>query len=191
MKSTIRVSNYLMSLLTLILLLFICNTVTAQKNQKKLRIGTFDSRVITIAYTRSEAFSNRMSEMQKEGEADLQGSDSTRKVEAAYKMITFQYRLHQQGFCTGSVSSIIEIIKEKLPEVAKDAGVIAILSKWELSYEDPSIEIVDLTMPIANLFNPKGDFEKIAQEMGNEAPVPLEEFTVEEVIQMWKQFESR
>ena len=177
-------------LFTMTLLLFMLNEADAQKNPKSIKIGTYDSRVITLAYSRSDTFNVRLSEMQKQSQADFQGSDSTKKVKAAYKMITFQFLLHQQVFCTGTASEIIAIVKDKLPQVAKDAGVSSIVSKWELTYNNPSVEIVDLTMPIAKLFNPKGDFENIAKEIELQNPVPIEEFTIEEVVQMWKQFES-
>jgi len=191
MKSTLRVMASASALFIMIFLLFIFNSANAQKNPKSIKIGTYDSRVITLAYSRSDTFNIRLSAMQKQSQADLESSDSTRKVEAAYKMITFQFLLHQQVFCTGTASAIIEIIKDKLPQVAKEAGVSSIVSKWELTYIDPSVEIVDLTMPIAKLFNPKGDYENMAKEISDQDPVPIEEFTIEEVVQMWKQFESR
>ncbi|HBY54950.1 MAG TPA: hypothetical protein DEH15_21300, partial [Marinilabiliales bacterium] len=71
------------------------------------------------------------------------------------------------------------------------AGVFAIVSKWELTFTDTNVELIDLTMPVSKLFNPSGDFEKMVPDMQNQAPIPLEEFTVEEVIQMWKQFETK
>jgi hypothetical protein len=191
MKSKSRVMNYAIAVFAAIILLFVFRNADAQKIQKPLKIGTYDSRIITLAYSRSDTFNLRLSTMQRQSQADIQGSDSTKKVEAAYRMITFQFLLHQQVFCTGSVSSVLAIVKDKLPQVAKEAGVSSIVSKWELSYNDPSVEVVDLTMPIAKLFNPKGDFENIAKEIANQKPIAIEEFTVEEVIQMWKQFESQ
>ncbi len=180
-------------LLVIILISFtsFCNTTPAQSTNKVLKIGTYDSRIITLAYSRSEAFNAHLSELQKQSEADFQGNDSTKKVEAAYRMITFQYLLHQQVFCTGSASSVLHIVRDKLPQLVMEEGVEAIVSKWELTYSDPSIEIVDLTMALAKLYNPTGDFENMAAEVGKQDPIPLEEFTIEEVVQMWKMFESR
>jgi hypothetical protein len=186
-----KLMNSATVLFTMTLLLFIFNRAEAQKNQKPIKIGTYDSRVITLAYSRSDTFNIRLSAMQKQSQADFQGTDSTKKVQAAYRMITFQFLLHQQVFCTGTASAIIAIVKDKLPQVAKDAGVIAIVSKWEIPCNDPSVEIIDLTMPISKLFNPQGDFENMAKEIAAQDPIAIEEFTVEEVVQMWKQFESR
>jgi hypothetical protein len=191
MKSTLKLVNSVTVLFFMTILLFMFNKADAQKSPKSIKIGTYDSRVITLAYSRSDTFNIRLSDMQKQSQADFQGNDSTKKVQAAYRMITFQFLLHQQVFCTGTTSAIIAIVKDKLPQVAKDAGVSSIVSKWELSYNDPSVEIVDLTMPISRLFNPKGDFENMAKEITVQNPVPIEELTIEEVVQMWKQFESK
>ena len=190
MKSSLRVMNSSTVLITMIFLLFTFNRADAQKNPKPVKIGTYESRVITLAYSRSDTFGIRLSAMQQQSESDIQGSDSTKKVQAACRMITFQFLLHQQVFCTGTSSAIITIIKDKLPQVAKEAGVSSIVSKWELSYNDPSVEIVDLTLPIAKLFKPKGDFENMAKEIAAQKPIPIEEFTIEEVVQMWKHFEA-
>jgi hypothetical protein len=46
-------------------------------------------------------------------------------------------------------------------------------------------------MPIAQLFKPKEDIGKLAGEISNQPPIPMEEFTVEEVVDMWKQFEIK
>lgn len=191
MKTLHRAIKPLLLLIILTSFISFYNTILAQPENKVLKIGTYDSRIITLAYSRSEAFGVHMAELQKLSEADLQGNDSTKKAEAAYRMITFQFLLHQQVFCTGSASSVLNIVKDKLSKLAMNEGVKAIVSKWELTYIDPSIEIVDLTMTLAKLFNPTGDFENMAAEVGRQDPIPLEEFTIEEVVQMWKMFESR
>ena len=168
-----------------------CKTVSAQNSSAALKIGVYDSRIITFAYSRSDAFNEVMLKFSKENGEVMQSGDTTKKIQTAYKMITFQYLLHQQVFCSGSAANIIAVVKDKLPQVAKDAGVCAIVSKWELPFADPSAEIVDLTMTIAKLYNPKENIDEMSKEISNQTPVPLDEFTVEEVIGMWKQFESQ
>jgi Skp family chaperone for outer membrane proteins len=46
----------------------------------------------------------------------------------------------------------MEKIKDKIPEIAKKNNVKLILSKWELFYHDESLEIIDITDQIVNLF---------------------------------------
>jgi hypothetical protein len=51
-------------------------------------------------------------------------------------MITFQFLLHQQVFCSGTASAFFAIVKDKLPQVAQNAPVGSIVSKWGLTYQD-------------------------------------------------------
>jgi hypothetical protein len=65
-----------------------------------------------------------------------------------------------------------------LPQVAKQAGVSLIVSKWQIAHKDPSVEYVDVTRDLAKLFNPK--MLKIDDIMGlcNSEPVPIETMTM-------------
>jgi hypothetical protein len=162
----------------------------AQNNLLKMKIGTYDSRVVFIAYTRSDYFVQQQMKSREEGNEILQSNDTVKKIEAFYKVMTEQYLMHQRGFSNGSAASILALVKDKLPLVAKDAGVISIVSKWELTFAGPDIEIIDLTMPIAQLYSPTGDFEKITADLVKMDPIPLEELPMDEVIEMWKQFET-
>lgn len=62
--------------------------------------------------------------------------------------------MHQQAFSITSVASILEKVKAELPKIAEEAGVDIIMSKWEVAYKNPSIEIVDVTSHLVKLFNP-------------------------------------
>src|SRR6266849_9220920 len=47
-----------------------------------------------------------------------------------------------------------------LPGVAKKAGVQAIVSKWELNYQGPNAEVVDVTEDLAVLFHASDNGQK-------------------------------
>jgi hypothetical protein len=190
METKIKTNQAIISIIVLILLAQCWSNVTAQIKSEPLKLGTYDSRIVTLAYSRSEHFSKVMNEM-KESEAIMQSNDTAKKIETIYKIFTKQYIMHQQVFSSGSSAFILDLVKDKLPQVAKDAGVFAIVSKWELTFVDPNVEVIDLTMPVSKLFNPSGDFDQMVPQMQAQAPIPLEEFTVEEVVQMWKQFEEK
>ena len=190
METKIKINQAIISIIVLIFLAQHWSNVTAQIKSEPLKLGTYDSRIVTLAYSRSEHFVKVMNEM-KESEAIMQSNDTAKKIEAIYKIFTKQYIMHQQVFSSGSSAFILDLVKDKLPQVAKDAGVFAIVSKWELTFVDPNVEVIDLTMPVSKLFNPSGDFDQLVPQMQAQAPIPLEEYTVEEVVQMWKQFEEK
>jgi ketosteroid isomerase-like protein len=64
--------------------------------------------------------------------------------------------------------------------VAKKAGVQAIVSKWELNYQGPDVEVVDVTEDLAVLFPISDQARKQGRdwrEILKHAPVPMEEAT--------------
>ena len=62
--------------------------------------------------------------------------------------------MDDQGFGTGSVTRILENVKDSIPQIAKEFNLSAIVSKWELMVAGSEIETVDITIPLANLFKP-------------------------------------
>jgi len=58
--------------------------------------------------------------------------------------------------------------------VAKKAGVQAIVSKWELNYQGPDVELVDVTEDLAVLLDPS-DKEQKWRGILKHAPVPMDE----------------
>jgi len=106
-------------------------------------------------------------------------NDTARTKELSIQAISFQHLLHQMVFSTGSVASFMTVIKDKLPELAKNEGVSIIVSKYELNYNDPSFEIVDLTKQVAALFQPKENIDKMAADIAGLSPIPIEEMTIE------------
>jgi len=167
------------------------NSVSAEKKPKTVKIGTYDSRIVVLAYSRSDLFEEQMKALKTECDALIKDTNLIKRNEGAYKMITFQYLNHQMVFCSGSAAAVLDLIKDKLPDLAKETGVSMVVSKWELNYSDPSVEIVDLTTQVANLFNPKENIDKYIAEFAKMDPIPLLDLTVEEVIQMWNGFEAR
>ena len=63
----------------------------------------------------------------------------------------------------------------RLDRVAQDAGVIAIVSKWELPYSTPGLDIVDVTYEIVALFETDEEVEKMVGDLLVQDPVPLED----------------
>ena len=86
-----------------------------------------------------------------------------------------QKRLHEQGFGTASVDDIIARIEDKLPGIAKEAGVDVIVSKWTLTYSSPAARFVDVTGLIAAEFDPDERTLKMIRSTVETEPIPLDE----------------
>ena len=170
-------------LLTIIPLVFLlCFTFGFQHGEEvvkevpakvKLRVGTFDSRAIAIAYARSEMFDQYLTSMREEyNKAKEEGNKELVKEFEEIGPATQQV-MHQQAFSIASVAEILEKVKNELPMIAEEADVDIIVSKWDVVYEKPSIEIADVTLYLVKLFNPDEETLKTIEDLLKKPPMPL------------------
>jgi hypothetical protein len=68
------------------------------------------------------------------------------------------------------VVNLLQSVKAELPGVAKAAGVDLIVSKWEVMFQSPGVETVDVTKQMAKLFNPSAQGLKWIE---GETPPPI------------------
>jgi hypothetical protein len=140
-----------------------------------VRIGTFDSRAISIAFYNSAQFREQARHFDTMlGEARSAGDEERVKQMEAYKPAKQQF-MHLQGFGTGSVSEIMEKIKDELPQIAENARVSMIVSKWEVAHQNPAVELVDLTPQLVVLFEPSDQVLQWIASLKGQDPVPLDE----------------
>lgn len=165
--------------ITLLVCLIIPAGASAQKKSTVIKIGTYDSRLIIFAWSRTDMLKQYLTRLGQRSDSAKKANDTARTKELSIQAISFQHLLHQMVFSTGSVASFMTVIKDKLPELAKNEGVSIIVSKYELNYNDPSFEIVDLTKQVAALFQPKENIDKMAADIAGLSPIPIEEMTIE------------
>lgn len=149
--------------------------VKEQTSASKLRVGTFDSRAVAIAYARSENFMQYIKGLKAELEKAKAEKNEKRVKELETMGPAMQELMHKQGFSTWPVDDILEQIKDKIPEIAKQAEVDVIISKWNIVYQQPSIEFIDVTDLMVMPFNPSEETLKIIEELKKMEPVSLEE----------------
>ncbi len=142
----------------------------------KVRVGTFDSRALAIAYGRSEPFLRYIEGLEAEYEKAKAAGDEKRVKELEAEGPAQQELLHKQGFSTWPVDNILEKIKGEIPEIAKQADVDVIVSKWDIVYQGSGIEFIDVTDLMVKQFDPSEETLKILEELQKQDPVPLEEF---------------
>jgi len=82
-----------------------------------------------------------------------------------------QTMMHEQGFGTGSISGIIETVKDKIAVLAKSENLTAIVSKWELTYNSPDVELIDVTEKIAAFFEPNDRMKEMIKEVLKSEPI--------------------
>jgi hypothetical protein len=180
MKMTIFSKHAIVITFVLTVLTFSPYQLSAQKKSNVLRIGTYDSRIIVMAYSRSELFARHQELFIKQSDSAQKVNDTAKMKELSIQAMSNQHLLHLMVFGSGSASAIVNLIKEQLPDVAEKANVDIIISKFELSWTDPKVEIIDVTNDLVKLFKPKENIDKMCNEIAKTDPVPLEELTLEE-----------
>jgi hypothetical protein len=146
-----------------------------QPERARVRVGTFDSRAVAVAYTRTESFGQSVKKLMDEGKKAEAAGDQEKIKELKAAGRAGQDLIHQQGFGTASVANILDTIKDQLPDIAQKAGVDVIVSKWDITYQTPSAEFVDVTHEMIKPFKPNEKTLKIIEDLLKHPPVSAEE----------------
>jgi len=142
---------------------------------EKVRVGTFDSRAIAVAYVRSDTFNSYLKGLQAELEQAKAANDEKRVKELEAQGPEMQKLIHKQGFSIWPVNDILEHIKGKYPEIAEQADVDVIICKWDIVYQRSDAETVDVTKQMVKQFDPDEATLKVIEELLKKPPVPLED----------------
>ena len=153
----------------------------AQNQQKEkdtksiLRVGVYDSRAVAIAYAGSKQCDDLLKQkMAERDQAQAAGDQATvDKLKAWGK--AQQERLHQQGFGTAPVTDLLALIKDQIPQIATEAGVDLIVSKWQVDYVCPGADLVDMTSKIIAPFKPTQRALNWIEQLKDKAPLSREE----------------
>ena len=140
-----------------------------------VQLGTFDSRVIAIAYYRSDQFKEHVADIRTQHDAAKKAGDQ-KTMDRLEKMMSEQQTVtHQQGFGTAPIPEILKLVEKEIPELALQAGVDVVVCKWDLLYQNPSSTSTDLSLTLAEQFNPDAATRKILAQMLTTDPVPMAE----------------
>lgn len=82
--------------------------------------------------------------------------------------------MHRQAMSTWPVDNILGKMQGSLPEIAREAEVKVIVSKWDLAYRRPGIKFVDVTELMVRQFDPDAETLEIVRHVQAREPVPLE-----------------
>lgn len=140
-----------------------------------LRVGTFDSRAVTVAFAASKIFDRQLQHLMQERQKAKAAGDEEKIKQLESEGESRQKQFHRQGFGTAPVDDILENIKDELPGIAKRAGVDVIVSKWAITYSTPGTEFVDVTDLIVAPFEPSERTKRNIRQLRSQPPAPPEE----------------
>ena len=146
-----------------------------QAPAQQLRIGVYNSRAVAIAFLRSAGQSavrsQQIQDLQRQLKEAEAAKDTKKADEIKARGANMQTIAHMQGFSNAPVDDAIEVIKDRLSAIAKDAGVNVIVAAMD--YQGPDVQIVDVTDKIVAEFKPDAQTQKIVAAMKNQKPITL------------------
>jgi len=147
----------------------------------RLRIGVYDSRAIIMAYKHSDYDDNFMVKKSKEKKLAEQAGDTDKVNKIDALMTQYSIRAHSQVFSTTPVHDILKCIKDRIPQIAQEAKVDVIVSKWEFDYLHPDTELIDVTMQLVRAYNPKPNTKDTIEGLIRTKPISYEEILQHEI----------
>jgi hypothetical protein len=141
------------------------------------RIGVYDSRAIAIAWAGSPSFTAWMGALRADHAKAKAAGDAKRVKQLEAEGAARQQRLHLQGFSTAPVDEILAHIKDALPGIQQQAGVSALVSKWDKEGQAkyPAAEQHDVTLALLDALHPSDRQRQAAIEAQKHKPIPLDE----------------
>jgi len=146
-------------------------SIGTQDSPRKVRVGTYDNRAIAVAYAPSKY--NPVAEKMKERERAEQAGDKQRMAKLEQWGQKHQRELHRMGFARVPVDALLAHVADKIPGVAREAGVDVIA--WQCAYTGPGVEVIDVTDQLVRLFEPSERTLKFVADLKQREPVDLDE----------------
>lgn len=140
-------------------------------------IGVYDSRAVAVAYAGSVLHEAQLTKLRAEYDAAKAAGNTVRVAELEADAKAGQSEKHRQAFGTAPIDDILAQIKDELLRIQTDAGVIALVSKWDDATlaEHPHADRVDVTMALIDAFHPNDRQRESALEIQKHKPIPRDE----------------
>lgn len=149
------------------------NAADAPAAAAKVKVGTYDSRMVALCYGRSTAFAEEIKAKMAKHKAAKDSGDAKTAEAIEAEMKTLQDKMHNQVFSDGNIDDILKLVRPNYPGIAKKAGVVAIVPRLE--FKDATVEAVDVTDLMVEQFSPDEKTKSIMKEMVGKPPLTFEE----------------
>jgi len=143
------------------------------QSASKIKIGTYNSRCVALAWGRSKEQLGELNKLYAECKKAKDANDKNYQKLKDELMIKNQ-QMHLQVFSNARIDNIIEEIRPRLGEIAKNAGVVMIVEEPVYKNAEADIELVDVTMLMANEFKPDEKTLEMIKNLPKSKPLSFE-----------------
>lgn len=144
-----------------------------------LRVGTYDSRAVALAWLRSGADTAVQDAMEEHRKAKEE-KDEPRARAVEQRMEWLQNLRHMQVFGNAPIPDVVERMRDTIAEEAKKAKVQLVVRDIDIAWRAEGTTLVDLTEALVDRCHPSAETRKMAREMKDHPPIPLERFPIDE-----------
>jgi hypothetical protein len=140
-----------------------------------ISIGVYDSRAIAVAAVGSEYYTLHVKPLEDAFRKAKADGNTELIKELEPKVWARRKETHRQGFSTAPVDNLLEYISDQMPQIAADAGVGPIISKWDVKAlaKCKKSKRVDVTMQLVDAFKPNAKQRTLAIEIQKSKPIPM------------------
>jgi hypothetical protein len=159
------------------LLLCVAAASASETNTSQARIGVYDSRAVAYAHFWSASYQTKLNHLMASAKAAKQSGDTNSFGAKSEALRSAQENSHRQVFSTAPVDDALAAIKDRIPEIKKQAGVSVLVSKWDEKAlkENSKAEQVDVTDQLVREFiQPTEKQLKVIESLRKAEPLPLE-----------------
>ncbi len=139
----------------------------------QFRLGVFNSRVVALAYGRSEQHDAEVESKMAAYRRAKEAGDRERMAELEIWGREGQDRMHRQVFGDAPIPDILEKMADELPEVVRCAPVDAIVTG--VHHAGPGVRVVDVTEQMAAVWNPDERTQGLMRELPKHPPASADE----------------
>lgn len=140
---------------------------------EKVRIGVYDSRVVAFAYIQTDTFNNKVLRLNALRDSAFSKRDRALLIGIERTINGLKSIYYKKIYSTYPVDDILATVSDKVAEIAADAHVKAIVSKWNTAFIGNDVELVDLTKELAVLFADSAMVNALYPPEGISDPKPL------------------
>ncbi|MFT3785645.1 MAG: sigma-70 family RNA polymerase sigma factor [Tepidisphaeraceae bacterium] len=135
----------------------------------RVRIGTYDSRAIAVAYAASPFMQRDLDKLMQELRAAEAAEDAKLAASIKEKGAALQRQMHRQGFGNAPVDELLAKVKDQLPDLAGRLSVGAIGRSFDFHAGD--VEVIDITDDLVQLYSPNARTLKMIESLRKQPPV--------------------
>ncbi len=155
--------------------LSLAGTSPTEARKDLLRVGVYDSRTVALAHYHRMISQGVTDEFHKDHAKAKEAGDAEAMQAIEAKAVALQQQMHNRVFGHVPVDDILDEAGIDLAVIAREAGVDLIVCQWDIGYQHPDAELIDLSKPLVLQFEPSEETLKTIESLKNHPPVPLDQ----------------